>query len=290
VLEQKKEDKYLFDVSESLRNIVKYNPAEESDYQKLKKLAEEAFDEWIEFNESDQIKINNESRDINEEDIEDTPGDIYGINNLELPYSNAFKYFIYKYPTLLSEFCNYLLNKEEYIKSDDKLERLCQYLNNDKNECKLTIRREWENIDIIIEVDKKWLIVIENKIFSDLNGKTKKEITQLDKYYDIINNGKQKDAEIKNFPEHYNDCEKIFILLTPNHNDINISNYKDWRKLHYSHINEFLKEYISKDRKSQHLREFKKMIEQHSVEDYNYGVMKRRFERALIKAKNSESK
>ena len=298
VLEQKKEDKYLFDVSESLRNIVKYTPAEESDYQKLKKLAEEAFVEWIKFNKSDQIEINNESRDRNEEDIEDTPGDIYRINNLELPYSNAFKYFIYKYPTLLSEFCNYLLKNEEYIKSDDKLERLCQYLNNDKNECKLTIRREWENIDIIIEVDKKWLIVIENKIFSDLNGKTKKEITQLDKYYDIINdgikllkdkNGEQKGEEIKKIPEHYKDCEKIFILLTPNHNDINISNYKVWRKLHYSHINKFLKS-ISKDKKSQHLREFEKMIEQHSVNDYNYGVMKRRFERALIKAKNSESK
>mgnify|MGYP006325118993 CR=1 FL=1 len=238
MLEQKKEDKYLFDVSESLRNIVKYNPAEESDYQKLKKLAEEAFakeafDESIKFNESDQIKINNESRDRNEEDIEDTPGDIYGINNLELPYSNAFKYFIYKYPILLSKFCNYILKNKKYIKSDDKLERLCQYLNNDKNECKLTIRREWENIDIIIEVDKKWLIVIENKIFSDLNGKTKKEITQLDKYYDIINEGKkllkdkngEQKAAIKNFPEHYKGCEKIFILLTPNHNDINISNY-----------------------------------------------------------------
>lgn len=283
-IEEGKNEKFLFDVSEALRNIVKYDIDEGSDYQKLNKLAEEAFhpNEWIVVD--NQIEIKDESNDKEGNKIDDTPGDIYKINNLELPYSNAFKYFIDKDPTLFTEFCHYLLEREEYHKQDDKLQNLCDYLDDHKNNIKLTILREWENIDIIIQVDKKWVIVIENKIFSDLNGKTEKEITQLDKYNKIITDGKKtskdkEDVDVKGVPEHDKACE-IFILLTPDHNDINISSYNTWRKLHYSHINGFLK---SLDSKNLHLSEFEKMIEQHSVKDYNYGVMKRRFKRALLK-------
>lgn len=285
-IEEGKNKKFLFDVSEALRNIVKYDTDEGSDYQKLNKLAESAFESDQRVGVNDKIE---EIKDKEKNDIGDTPGDIYKINNLELPYSNAFKYFIDQDPTLFTKFCHYLLGREEYRKQDDKLERLCKYLKNNNDNIKLTIRREWENIDIIIQVDKEWVIVIENKIFSDLNGKTEKEITQLDKYYKIITDGKKtskdkEDVEVKGVPEHDKNC-KIFILLTPDHNDINISSYKIWRKLHYSHINGFLK---SLDSKNLHLSEFEKMIEQHSVKDYNYGVMKRRFKRALLKVQTEK--
>jgi len=291
------EKKSLFDVSEALRNIIEYDDTEDSDYQKLAKLIESAFNKrsqnaatWIISDEND--KINNVS---NTEEYEDTVGDIYKINNLELPYSNAFKYFIEQDPLLLKGFCNHLVEKEKFNHNNKlgELGKLCKYLN--EHDYKLTIRREWENIDIIIEIDNKWVIVIENKIFSDLNGKAANEITQLDKYYKIVvsgkktskdKNGDEKEVDVKNIPAHYSGCNKIFILLTPDHNNINISQYQNWYKIHYSLIYDFLANGV--EDKSIHLKEFEQMIKQHSVKDYNYGVMKRRFERALIKAKNSK--
>lgn len=285
------EKKSLFDVSEALRNIIEYDDTEDSDYQKLAKLIESAFNKgikdttWIESDEKD--KINNV--DSNTKENEDTAGDIYKINNLELPYSNAFKYFIERDPLLLKGFCNHIKGK---FNQNNKLEELCNYLNKDY---KLTIRREWENIDIIIEINNEWVIVIENKIFSDLNDKVANEITQLDKYYKIVvsgkktskdKNGNEKEVDVKNIPAHYSRCNKIFILLTPDHNNINISQYKNWHKIHYSLISDFLANGV--EDKSIHLKEFEQMIKQHSVKDYNYGVMKRRFERALFKAKNSQ--
>ena len=122
--------------------------------------------------------------DIDSSKIAATPGDIYGISNLELPYSNAFKFFIERYPQLLAGFCEHL---QKSVKCDI-LDEICQYFAEHPNSQIEKIEREWKNIDILIEVDKKWVIVIENKIFSDINGKKENEITQLDKYERIITN------------------------------------------------------------------------------------------------------
>ena len=251
-----------FKVNEHLRN---YITPSENDYRILDDFAQEAFvaSNWKEVD--DKVEIS--QAEYKEPMV--TPGDIYGISNLELPYSNAFKFFIEKYPQLLSGFCKHLQN----IVQCDNLDEICDYFTEHPNFQIRKIKREWNNIDILIEVDERWVIVIENKIFSDLNGKKENEITQLDKYERIITNENE-----------YNAYNKIFVLLLPDHNNINIDNYTNWHKLFYSSVSSYLREFV-KNINDKQLEEFAEMVTRHSDKDYNYSVMKRRFERALIKAK-----
>ena len=252
-------EKYNFDVCEALRNYIYYNENQDSDYFKLNSLIKNAFSnniDWQPVSEQLGLTVKDSSK------IYATPGDIYGISNLELPYSNAFKFFIEKYPQLLSGIFG----------------QICSYFDMHRNYQITRIEREWRNIDILIEVDNKLVIVIENKIFSDLNGKKENEITQLDKYERIITK-----------EDKYNAYNKIFILLLPDHNNINIDNYTNWHKLFYSSVSSYLDEFV-KTNNDEQLKDFAEMVSRHSDKDYNYSVMKRRFERALIKAKNSESK
>ena len=252
-------EKYNFDVCEALRNYIYYNENQDSDYFKLNSLIKNAFSnniDWQPVSEQLGLTVKDSSK------IYSTPGDIYGISNLELPYSNAFKFFIEKYPQLLSGIFG----------------KICSYFDMHRNYQITRIEREWRNIDILIEVDNELVIVIENKIFSDLNGKKENEITQLDKYERIITK-----------EDKYNAYNKIFILLLPDHNNINIDNYTNWHKLFYSSVSSYLDEFV-KTNNDEQLKDFAEMVSRHSDKDYNYSVMKRRFERALIKAKNSESK
>lgn len=252
-------EKYNFDVCEALRNYIYYNENQDSDYFKLNSLIKNAFSnniDWQPVSEQLGLTVKDSSK------IYATPGDIYGISNLELPYSNAFKFFIEKYPQLLSGIFS----------------EVCSYFDTHPNYQITKIEREWKNIDILIEVDNELVIVIENKIFSDLNGKKENEITQLDKYERIITK-----------EDKYNAYNKIFILLLPDHNNINIDNYTNWHKLFYSSVSSYLDEFV-KTNNDEQLKDFAEMVSRHSDKDYNYSVMKRRFERALIKAKNSESK
>lgn len=256
-------NKYNFDVSESLRNYIDENPEPNSDYSKLKKIIEDAFatyesgnGDWIAV--EDKI-ITNTSADDSK--TEDTPAEIYGIGNLELPFSNAFSFFLRKFPQLLLGLCKYLKNDK-----DEALVDLCAYFAANPN-AKITIKREWKNIDILINIDNEWVIVVENKIFSDLNGKVGKELSQLDKYFDIAKT-------------HFDSIKQLFVLLTPNHNNIDIQKYHCWRKLFYSKVYDYLittEEYKT----DQNLYAFTTMIGRHCDIDYNLGEMKRRFERAL---------
>jgi hypothetical protein len=253
-------EKYNFDVCEALRNYIYYNENQDSDYFKLNSLIKNAFSnnrDWQPVSEQLGLTVKDSSK------IYATPGDIYGISNLELPYSNAFKFFIEKYPQLLSGMFG----------------RICSYFDTHPNYQITKIEREWNNIDILIVVDNELVIVIENKIFSDLNGKeVGKETSQLDKYENVINDEYKGDK-----------YTKIFVLLLPDHNNIDISNYANWYKLFYSSVRSSLDEVV-KTNNDEQLKDFAEMVSRHSDKDYNYGVMKRRFERALIKAKNSESK
>lgn len=245
-----------FKVNEHLRN---YITPSENDFIILDSFAQKAFTDTSNWTEVDDTVAVSQA---GYKEPRVTPGDIYGISNLELPYSNAFKFFIEKYPQLLSGI----------------LGEVCSYFDTHPNYQITKIDREWNNIDILIEVDNELVIVIENKIFSDLNGKKENEITQLDKYERIITK-----------EDKYNAYNKIFILLLPDHNNINIDNYTNWHKLFYSSVSSCLDEFV-KTNNDEQLKDFAEMVSRHSDKDYNYSVMKRRFERALIKAKNSESK
>ena len=246
-----------FKVNEHLRN---YITPSDNDFIILDSFAQKAFTDTSNWTEVDDTVAVSQA---GYKEPRVTPGDIYGISNLELPYSNAFKFFIEKYPQLLSGIFG----------------EVCSYFDTHPNYQITKIEREWNNIDILIEVDNELVIVIENKIFSDLNGKeVGQETSQLDKYENIINNEYKRDK-----------YTKIFTLLLPDHNNIDISNYANWYKLFYSNVRSYLTKFANKTSDEQ-LKDFAEMVSRHSEKDYNYGVMKRRVERALIKAKNSESK
>ena len=246
-----------FKVNEHLRN---YITPSENDFIILDSFAQKAFSGTSNWTKVDDTVAVSQA---GYKEPRVTPGDIYGISNLELPYSNAFKFFIEKYPQLLSGIFG----------------RICSYFNTHPNYQITKIEREWNNIDILIVVDNELVIVIENKIFSDLNGKeVGKETSQLDKYENVINDEYKGDK-----------YTKIFVLLLPDHNNINIDNYTNWHKLFYSGVSSCLDEFV-KTNNDEQLKDFAEMVSRHSDKDYNYSVMKRRFERALIKAKNSESK
>ena len=246
-----------FKVNEHLRN---YITPSEKDFIILDSFAQKAFSDTSNWAKVDDTVAVSQA---GYKEPRVTPGDIYGISNLELPYSNAFKFFIEKYPQLLSGIFG----------------EVCSYFDTHPNYQITKIEREWKNIDILIEVDNELVIVIENKIFSDLNGKeVGKETSQLDKYENIINNEYKRDK-----------YTKIFTLLLPDHNNIDISNYVNWYKLFYSNVSSYLTKFANNTSDEQ-LKDFAEMVARHSVKDYNYGVMKHRFERALIKAKKNNNK
>lgn len=263
ILNEKKDGKYKFDVNEALRNYIDKNVDPNSDYSKLSEIISKAFMDYE--NPKGSWQAVGEKVDacfVGNDEIEVTPAEIYGIGNWELSYSNAFSFFLRKYPELLLGFCKHQNNRG-----------LSSYLTANPN-VKLIVKREWKNIDILIEVGLKWVIVIENKIFSDLNGKIGKEFTQLDKYHDIVS-------------REYAQREKIFVLLIPNHNNIDTQKYPDWKKIFYGSVAGFLEttqEYVV----DENLKTFTTMVKRHSDVDYNLGEMKRRFERVLREKKKSK--
>ena len=186
--------------------------------------------------------------------IEDTAADIYGIQSRELSYSNAIKYFIDKYPELLGKFC--------------KFRNQCTI--NNTPEQTPNIYREWNNIDILIEWDE-YVIVIENKIFSGINGKTENG-SQLNKYEDVI-----KEINRENNKEH------IFIILSPNHNNLSNQVNDNWTIITYRELYEFLRSIISAYSNDFLFVDFVKSLEDHSKDDYMKSVMHRKFVKAISK-------
>ena len=182
--------------------------------------------------------------------ISPSPTEIYGVEGRELSYSDAFKYFIENYPDLFKKFYK------------------CYYPNeNIKN---IKVYREWKNIDLIIEYDNQ-LCVVENKIFSELNGV---DGNQLSDYKDKIETA-TKDQESPFFGK----TPKSYILLTPNHKNIEIKE-KDWEIRKYKEIYDFLKKQeVYND--NPEIQDFIKSLEPHTHEDYNFSVMQKRFVRAI---------
>lgn len=133
-----------------------------------------------------------------------------------MAYSNAFAYFINRYPHLFQNFI-----KEQYERGIGDI---------------VSIHREEHNIDILVRTESE-LIVIENKIKSHINGRVfdrhsdEGNRTQLEKYYKY-GTGKA-DEENR---------EALFCLLTPNYNDIDLTKYicgDKYQKIYYRAVYDF---------------------------------------------------
>ena len=249
VVDTKGEMTYRFNVSQQLREYF----SDGDDYNTMNEFCTKAFEDFSHDNGWEQVDEDFRDEKFDEKDFPLLPADIYGIGTWELAYSNAFKHFLESNKTFLKAFCELCLRNSPY-----KEERFIPLATDEK----VVIKREWKHIDLLIEYDE-YVFVIENKIFSDLNGKDK---GQLDDYKTTI----EKEEKYKN-------NKKIYILLTPNHNKIKVS--EPWRLIPYKDVHvECIKIGTTSD---EYFETFTRMIELHIEEDYNYGAMKRRFKRTL---------
>ena len=163
----------------------------------------------------DKVEID----EIKEKDV--TYFDICGIASNELAFSNAFAFFMKRYPHLLVKFTETVLHKEFVMD--------------------FAIAREEANIDLLIRGSKR-IVVVENKVKSHINGlifnRKSKELdsTQLEKYYNFA---VQEACQ--------NQWGTSFYLLTPNYNDIDLSLYESgshYTKIYYKDVYDFCKEQI----------------------------------------------
>lgn len=183
--------------------------------------------------------------------------EIYGIQDKELPFSDALKYFIKKYPQMFTDYFSQIIsNFQDNVKD---------------------VYREVKKVDLTIECNES-LLVIENKIFSDLNGN--EEETQLTKYQTLFESPIKSDDDewLKNMKSKKN---KFYILLVPNHNNITLPQHcSNWLRIEYKSLYDFIvnsKEYNDDNE----LKEFSKALKPHTENDFNFSIMQKRFVRAI---------
>ena len=197
--------------------------------------------------------------------------EIIGKEYDELAFSNLFKYIFEKMP---NAFCDFINNKLQ--------------INLNKN---FKIYREKYHTDILIR-DNKHIIVIENKIKSDING------SQLEDYYNMINGKKKHKNERENGYDYIDDENYVkefatyeknnqkFLLFAPEYNHIDekeiaknnfkLIQYSD-KLSHYQKIKN-----LEKCSKS-YFKEFLSAIEIHSypVDNIQERQMFKRFKKRL---------
>lgn len=183
----------------------------------------------------------------------------------ELVYSNLFAHF-FGIKNFFEHFFKEFLKKNITIKN------------------KLEVVREENNIDILIKADD-YVIVIENKIKSALNGHPEEDINgeifknQLVKYYQYVE-------------EKYSDKTRCYFLFAPNYNHVDEENLgktngvemKDkWKVIRYDKILQIFDGYggFTSTPDELYYKEFKKALEIHTVDSYkNY------YRDMLIRLKN----
>ena len=173
---------------------------------------------------STYIKINNDySINIDELPIEMPYAIITGRVSLELSMSNLIAYYLGRDTQLLKEFFNNCLN-----------------ITPDKDENFEIVREREKNIDILLK-SKNRIVVIENKIDSDINNQKiaingEKE-SQLSKYYEYVEN-------------QYGDKDRKYFLLVPEYSKIDREYLKDFKNgdkyniITYSHLYKTIKDFV----------------------------------------------
>ena len=201
--------------------------------------------------------------------------DIYQIQNNENCFSNALAYFMTRpeyyelWRNFFYEQCRISLNENFSVKRevDAKIE--------DKN---------WDHnnypsggrIDLLIS-DKENIVVIENKIKSDINKVETdgKECTQLNRYVNYVNWAADK---IPN---------KLFLILTPKYNIPTISTEMDgeYNIITYADLYDYLKNNQSVFSDDANFNAFFEAMKRHTYEnvnDYLYYEMQKKFFRRIL--------
>ena len=209
--------------------------------------------------------------------------DICQIQNNENCFSNALAYFMMQpqYYELWVEFFEKFKIDEEFkinLDKDFSVEREASAkIEEDHNEEDHNTKPSGGRIDLLIR-DGKNIIVIENKIKSDINSvaKDKFDCNQLDRYVNYIDWLKSENEQ------------GHFILLTPNYNVPTLK--EEMRNIYkivtYGEVYDFLSDYKHKFENDSNFVAFFNAIKRHTFEtenEYYFQEMMEKFYRRLIR-------
>ena len=219
----------------------------------------------------------------------------------ELVYSNMLAYFFRKSPDFLTYILSNLKDKNgkeiiSNIDNDNVIIHSSVDAYRDETEDDFTVEREKKNIDILIRL-KDRAVVIENKIKSSINGERHNVYgelvqTQLGKYYTYVEN---------NYPA-TQDKENVYLIFTPNYNIIDTNKFTEeicdgkevkisqiYKVIYYNQLHELCKVCLNKKYfkglDEEYYIEFVKALSKHIEDkDINYfDEMKKRLLRVQNK-------
>ena len=258
----------------SLKQYI-YPSNSEKDYEALKKLIDDEYLwESVGKVDLDQYKASRQMISL---------FDICQIQNNENCFSNALAYFMMQpqYYELWVEFFEKFKIDEEFkinLDKDFSVEREASAkIEEDHNEEDHNTKPSGGRIDLLIR-DGKNIIVIENKIKSDINSvaKDKFDCNQLDRYVNYIDWLKSENEQ------------GHFILLTPNYNVPTLK--EEMRKIYkivtYGKVYDFLSKYKHKFENDSNFVAFFNAIKRHTFEtenEYYFQEMMEKFYRRLIR-------
>lgn len=167
------------------------------------------------------------------------PFDVLKISRTEIRHSNMLAWLLDPNEShglgtrIVSALVEFVV-KNDFVDSDKAFNLLL------KSKDDVTLKREWKNIDILIEsASAKFVICIENKI------DTQDHSQQLDRYYKIIEGEKK-----------YCDYIKVFLYLTPDGRIPNEDNAAVWEMISYPDIIELIERELERASLSNETRLF----------------------------------
>lgn len=172
----------------------------------------------------------------------------------ELIISNLFEYIFNKKQDVFKDFVKEILGIHDF-KTNYRI-----------------FREKKDNIDLLIENEDS-IIVIENKIKSDINGKKSKSSgkieSQLSKYFEYVQ-------------ENYSDKKLYFYIFVPNYKQLNLNSYKygnEYKIINYSQIYNFYFKNAGRMLNIEYFKDFLNGIYIHTMTsaDFEFEKMKKQF-------------
>lgn len=265
----------------SLKQYLYPKDATNEDYKTIENLVKNS-DLWKEDNTKADSNVDIAQREI-------SLIDICQIQNDENCFSNMLAYFMQQkqYRKLWTEFFKSLgiTLEENYSVTREKSAKIENNDNQDYNP-------NGGRMDIFISDNNKNMIVIENKIKSDINdiGTDENNNTQLRRYYNYVNWLRRDESDENLNPPH-------FLILTPNYNIPEIEEEKDgnqkllvpqmkdiYKIITYNKLYDFLSAKMNEFNGDANFKAFYEAIKRHTYQNVNaylYNEMEEKFIRRI---------
>ena len=293
-----------------LRTKTYISKADKDVYNLISKLIDSKNKEIWEDNDNNKIKRITEKEKEKYENLGDNNlsfMDLIQAEYNEEIISNMLKYYFEK-ENVLQRFMNELVKNKKINISKINIEKNIKiyrekHLEISEDDSK---NKKRGRIDLFIDDEtNKNVIVIENKIESGIHGKAyedgKTKTSQLEVYYEWINNFKEDENKEKKY-EKYN---KIFLIFVPNYrkNEIKfeLNQYskeqkdniqKEYKIITYSEIYDFFKDssnfkFEENSREYYYFQDFLNVLSIHKMES-NYEMIRRKFINAINMTKDNQ--